>query len=186
LTPISCPRCKANNRQGRRYCAACGATLPQPCPECGFSNEPGERFCGGCGVALEGAKQTGGLASRRDALEERREHRQLTILFAEISGYTALAAHRDPEETHAILGRFFEAVDSTATKFGGAIERHIGDNVMGVFGAPVAHDDDPLRAVRAAGEIHRAMAAIGTQAGLELSVHVGIAAGTVMATPGAR
>ncbi len=182
VTPISCPRCKANNRQGRRYCAECGATLPQPCLECGFSNEPGERFCGGCGVALEDAKQTGGLASRRDAPEDQGERRQVTILFADISGYTALAALRDPEETHTILGRFFEAVDSTVTKFGGAIERHIGDNVMGVFGAPMAHDDDPLRAVRAAGEIHRAMAAIGTQVGLELSVHVGIAGGTVMAS----
>ncbi len=83
---------------------------------------------------------------------------------------------------HGILQHFFEAVDSAVTKFGGAVERHIGDNVMGVFGAPLAHGDDPYRAVRAAGEIHRVVAAIGDKNGVALSVHVGIACGTVMAS----
>jgi class 3 adenylate cyclase/tetratricopeptide (TPR) repeat protein len=177
----SCARCKSNNRPGRRYCAVCGGALPQACPQCGFSNEPGEGFCGGCGAELEAAKPTGGPANRRDEQGVQGERRQVTILFADLSGYTALAAERDPEETHCLLRQFFEAVDSTVMKLGGAVERHIGDNVMGVFGAPVAHGDDPYRAVRAAGEIHRAVAAIGKEAQIELSVHIGIADGTVMA-----
>src|SRR3954447_2885402 len=110
------------------------------------------------------------------------ERRQVTILFADLAGYTAIAAQRDPEETHRLLGRFFQAIDSIVSRYGGAIERHIGDNVMGVFGAPVAHGDDPLRAVLAAIDIHRAVTDVGAEVGIPLAVHIGIAAGEVMAS----
>ena len=120
--------------------------------------------------------------ARRNLSQDFGERRQVTILFADLSSYTSLAAQRDPEETHRILGRFFEAVDSAVTQFGGAIERHIGDNVMGVFGAPVAHGDDPYRAAMAAGAIHRAVSAVSAEIDVALSVHIGIAAGTVMAS----
>jgi len=147
-------------------------------------NQMDEHFCGGCGAALEPLAATTGVpASGPEALSDNLgERRQVTILFADLSGYTSLAARRDPEETHRILGRFFEAVDSAVTRFGGAIERHIGDNVMGVFGAPLAHGDDPYRAVKAAGEIHHAISAVSADIGIPLSVHIGIAAGTVMAS----
>jgi class 3 adenylate cyclase/tetratricopeptide (TPR) repeat protein len=183
-----CPRCNAENRAGRRFCAACGAALARPCERCGFVNQPHERFCGGCGSALEPQPATTTQAAEK-AAENRAglppdvgERRQVTILFADLSGYTSLAAQRDPEETHAILGRFFEAVDRAVTQFGGAIERHIGDNVMGVFGAPLAHGDDPCRAVLAAGAIHRAVDAVSAEIDTALAVHIGIAAGTVMAS----
>ena len=106
------------------------------------------------------------------------ERRQVTILFADISGFTKLSSERDPEETHALLTGFFKAVDGTVAAYGGAIDKHIGDSVMAVFGAPVAHSDDPERAVRAAFEIHRAVA------GLEppIRAHVGIASGQVVAS----
>jgi class 3 adenylate cyclase len=132
---MRCVRCHAENRAGRRFCAACGAALPRSCPHCGFVNQADERFCGGCGAPIEPpAVTTGAAAGRPEVLsEDAGERRQVTILFAD--GYTSLAARRDPEETHRILGRFFEAVDGAVTRFGGAIERHIGDNVMGVFGA---------------------------------------------------
>jgi hypothetical protein len=143
-----CPHCSAENREGRRFCGACGAALPPPCQHCGFVNHANERFCGGCGSVLEAEPAAPGPAAEKLAglSQDFGERRQVTILFADLSGYTSLAAQRDPEETHRILGRFFEAVDSAVTQFGGAIERHIGDNVMGVFGAPVAHGDDPCRA----------------------------------------
>src|SRR5580704_15028931 len=192
---IRCVRCDAENRAGRRFCSACGEALPQPCPDCGFVNEPMERFCGGCGAAREAALATTSAAAPLEKpsphlspgdlseglSEDFGERRQVTILFADLSGYTSLAARRDPEETHRILGRFFEAVDSAVTRFGGAIERHIGDNVMGMFGAPVAHGDDPYRAVKAAEEIHRVVTALSAEIGIALSVHIGIACGTVMA-----
>jgi class 3 adenylate cyclase len=182
-----CPRCNAENREGRRFCSACGAALPRPCKHCGFVNLESERFCGGCGSPLE-APAKSGLAVDAPAGSplnldlDLGERRQVAILFADLSGYTTLAAQRDPEETHRILGRFFEAVDSAVTRFGGAIERHIGDNVMGVFGAPLAHDDDPRRAAMAAGAIHRAVSGVSADVGIALSVHIGIAAGTVMAS----
>lgn len=177
-----CPHCDTDNREGRRYCASCGAALPRACDRCGFFNEAGERYCGGCGAELEQLQEAGGLGINRGPLANQSERRQVTILFSDLSDYTKLTAQHDPEETHAILQRFFEAVDATVTKFGGAIERHIGDSVMGVFGAPLAHGDDPYRAVLAAGEIHRSVASISKKAGVALSVHVGIASGTVMAS----
>jgi class 3 adenylate cyclase/tetratricopeptide (TPR) repeat protein len=177
-----CPRCDTDNRDGRRFCASCGGALPLGCPHCGSLNEPDDRFCGGCGRELEQPKSAGGLATNAGPIVLQSERRQVTILFADLSGYTALTAQRDPEETHGILQRFFEVVDTVVTKFGGVIERHIGDNVMGVFGAPMAHGDDPYRAVRAACDIHRAIASMSEEAGGGFFVHVGIASGTVMAS----
>ncbi|MET0531702.1 MAG: zinc ribbon domain-containing protein [Microvirga sp.] len=142
---MNCERCGVENRAGRRFCAACGAALPHPCASCGFVNQLDDKFCGGCGIALR-AEHAAAPIRNDGSGEEFGERHQVTILFADLYGYTSLASRRDPEETHRILGRFFEAVDSAVTKYGGTIERHIGDNVMGVFGAPVAHGDDPLRA----------------------------------------
>src|SRR3984893_7505099 len=181
---IRCLRCDAENRPGRRFCAACGAVLPRACSACGFLNDADERFCGGCGAAIEAQPAAASAPGAGWAMEPQDvgERRQVSILFADLSGYTSLAARRDPEETHRILGRFFEAVDHAVTRYGGSIERHIGDNVMGVFGAPVAHGDDPYRAVEAAREIHRVVGEVSADIGIALAVHIGIAAGTVMAS----
>jgi class 3 adenylate cyclase/tetratricopeptide (TPR) repeat protein len=110
------------------------------------------------------------------------ERRQVTVLFADIAGYTRLANELGAEETHAVLNRYFETVDSIIESYGGTIDKHIGDNVMAVFGAPVAHDDDPLRAVRAALDIHEHMATLTGEARRPLQVHLGIASGQVVAS----
>ena len=106
------------------------------------------------------------------------ERRQVTILFADLTGFTRLTGSLDAEETHALLNRYFDAVDGVITSFGGHIDKHIGDAVMAIFGAPVAHSNDPERAVRAALDVHRAVA------GLEppLQAHIGIASGQVVAS----
>ena len=106
------------------------------------------------------------------------ERRQVTVLFADLSGFTKLSSERDAEETHALLNTYFTAVDCVVDGFGGAVDKHIGDAVMAVFGAPVAHGNDPERALRAALEIHHAVA------GLEppMQVHVGVASGQVVAS----
>jgi len=104
--------------------------------------------------------------------------RQVTVLFADIAGYTRLSSGLDAEETHALLNRFFAAVDAVVRGYGGAIDKHIGDAVMAVFGAPVAHTDDPLRAARAALDIHAAVARLEPP----LQVHVGLASGQVVAS----
>ncbi len=110
------------------------------------------------------------------------ERRQVTVLFADIAGYTKLSSKLDAEETHALLNRYFEAVDSIVERYGGSVDKHIGDNVMAVFGAPIAHDDDPLRAVRAALDIHERMVTLSEDVGYRLQAHVGIASGQVVAS----
>ena len=106
------------------------------------------------------------------------ERRPVTVLFADISGYTRRSAGMDPEDTHALLNRYFGQVDAVVHRYGGTVDKHIGDAVMAVFGAPVAHSDDPERAVRAALGIHQAVATLEPP----LAVHVGIASGRVVAS----
>jgi class 3 adenylate cyclase/tetratricopeptide (TPR) repeat protein len=110
------------------------------------------------------------------------ERRQVTVLFADIAGYTKLSSELDAEKTHALLNRYFEAVDGIVERYGGSVDKHMGDNVMAVFGAPIAHDDDPLRAVRAVLDIHERMAALSDEAGHRLRAHIGIASGQVVAS----
>ena len=110
------------------------------------------------------------------------ERRQVTILFADLSGYTALSTKIDAEEAHAILGRFFDRADAIIADHGGTVDKHIGDSVMAVFGAPLAHGNDPERAVRVALAIHEAMPMVSKEVGHRLAVHVGIASGQVVAS----
>ncbi len=110
------------------------------------------------------------------------ERRQVTVLFADLSGFTRLSSELDAEETHALLNRYFETVDGIVESYGGTVDKHIGDNVMAVFGAPVAHTDDPQRAVRAAAEIHHAMIGLSDEMGRDLAAHIGIASGQVVAS----
>ena len=130
------------------------------------------------------------LASESPAREERPsqpattagEHRQVTVLFADIAGFTRLTTELGAENIHSLLNRYFETVDAIVADYGGTVDKHIGDNVMAVFGAPIAHDDDPLRAVRAAFEIHRQVGQLHDSRGRKLEVHVGIASGQVVAS----
>ncbi len=110
------------------------------------------------------------------------ERRQVTVLFADLSDFTALSNELGAEETHALLNRYFETVDGIVESYGGTIDKHIGDNVMAVFGAPVAHTDDPERAVRAALEIHAAMTELSAELERTLATHIGIASGQVVAS----
>ncbi|HVO02618.1 MAG TPA: adenylate/guanylate cyclase domain-containing protein [Candidatus Cybelea sp.] len=186
-----CPGCKAENRPGRRFCAACGQALPLACPACGFENATDDRFCGGCGRALDQSSPE--PSARQAALPQKAEAippgdippgeiRPVTVMFADISGYTELSARLDPEDTHRLLAQFFETVDEIVIRFGGRIDKHIGDSVMAVFGAPVAHGNDPERAVVAAVAVHEAMPALATRLGQVLHVHIGIATGEVVAS----
>ena len=110
------------------------------------------------------------------------ERRQVTVLFADLAGYTRLTSALGAEDIHALLNRYFEAVDRVVESYGGVVDKHIGDNVMAVFGAPVAHDDDPMRALRAALTIHERMAALSKEGGRLLQAHIGIASGQVVAS----
>ena len=110
------------------------------------------------------------------------ERRQVTVLFAELSGFTRLSNTLEAEELHALLNRYFSLVDAAIARFGGSVDKHIGDAVMAVFGAPLAHDNDPERAARAACDIHRDLMTLSQEMGRDLKVHIGIASGQVIAS----
>ncbi|MDP6388522.1 MAG: tetratricopeptide repeat protein [Alphaproteobacteria bacterium] len=108
------------------------------------------------------------------------ERRQVTIFFADLSGYTELSTALDAEDLHTLAGRVLNAIDRIIQDHGGTVHRHVGDEVMALFGAPVAHSDDPLRAVRAAFETHNAMVELSAELDRDLAVHIGIASGEVV------
>ncbi len=176
-----CSGCQIENRSGRRFCSKCGAALSAACPGCGYENEPGDAFCGGCGAALATSAPS---AKRPPATPERAgpERRQVTILFADLSGFTKLSATLPAEDVHRLIGRFFEVVDDIVLEYGGRIDKHIGDAVMALFGAPVAHGNDPERAVRTALDIHTKLRALSAELEMPLQAHIGIASGQVVAS----
>ena len=140
------------------------------CPECNAALPLQARFCAQCGARVTVAP--GPIAGER---------RPVAILFADLAGFTKLTSELDAEEVHRLLGRFFEVVDGIVARLGGTIDKHIGDATMAVFGAPVAHGNDVERAVRAACDIHDAMAALSTEFGRPLATHIGVANGEVVA-----
>ncbi len=109
------------------------------------------------------------------------ERRQVTVLFADLADFTGLSTDLDPEELRHLVTRFYEVSDRIIERYGGTVDKHLGDGVMALFGAPCAHDDDPVRAARAALDIHQAMSALSTELGGNLSLHAGIASGEVVA-----
>ncbi|MCA1786741.1 MAG: hypothetical protein LC657_12265 [Desulfobacteraceae bacterium] len=116
------------------------------CPECHFQNPEGINFCGACGARLEKQEKT-----------TPSERKHVTIVFTDLSGYTAMTERLDPEDVRSVLKKVFEKIGHIVDAFGGTIERYIGDSVMAVFGIPGAHEDDPVRAVHAALQIHDAV-----------------------------
>lgn len=173
---MDCPSCGAANAPGHQFCSACGTALSIPCARCSFANPAGAKFCGKCGAPLAGA----GAQTAPDQTEGG-ERRQVAVLFADLCEFTRLSSELDVEEVHQLLGRFFEAADGVVERFGGTIDKHIGDAVMAIFGAPVAHGNDPQRAARAAIDIHAAVSRLNERTTHPVKVHIGIASGEVVA-----
>ncbi|MEZ5834045.1 MAG: adenylate/guanylate cyclase domain-containing protein [Dongiaceae bacterium] len=109
------------------------------------------------------------------------ERRPVAVLIADLANFTRLSTGRDPEDTQRLLARYFEAVDPIVLQHGGTIDKHMGDAMMALFGAPTAHGDDALRAARAAIAIHRRMAELSSETGDSFRAHIGIALGEVLA-----
>src|ERR687888_710294 len=145
------------------------------CPSCGTDTPEGFRFCGACGSPLEA-----GPAPRE-------ERKVVTALFADIVGSTASAEHMDPEDVRARLAPYYARVRSELELFGGTVEKFIGDAVVALFGAPVAHEDDPERAVRAAFAVCQAIDELNAEdEWLDLKVRVGVNTGEALVVVGAR
>ena len=147
-----CSNCGTDNKAGRKFCVACGSPLAAACPNCGSAARPDARFCGECGRRSVGAsargRPLGGSPSRFAAPVA--ERRLVTVLFADLVGFTPFAEERDAEDVRDTLTRYFELASDVITRYGGRVEKFIGDAVMAVWGAPTAREDDAERAVRAA------------------------------------
>jgi class 3 adenylate cyclase/tetratricopeptide (TPR) repeat protein len=183
-----CPNCGTENRPGRKFCGGCAAALALACPSCGAANEPDMRFCGECASPLgagagAAAPATGARPGPRPAqVAPVTERRLVTVLFADLIGFTTLAEGRDAEDTRDLLSRYFDLSRDVIARYGGTVEKFIGDAVMAVWGAPTAHEDDAERAVRASLELVDAVHALGPSVEARAGVLTGEAAVTLGAT----
>ncbi len=179
-----CASCGAENREGRKFCAQCGEGLAALCPACGAVNEPGERFCGECGSPLEAAAAAPAPAPAAVPAAERK---LVSVLFADLVGFTSLSESRDAEDTRELLSRYFDSCRRLIELYGGTVEKFIGDAVMAVWGTPVATEDDAERAVRAALDLVAAVSALGDEVGAPgLRARAGVLTGEAAVTVGAE
>ena len=149
---MKCPKCQLDNKEEAKFCKKCGTKLELACPSCGHPYEEDSLFCEQCGQKLVEAKE-----EEKALPEAEGERKHVTVLFSDLSGYTAMSEKLDPEELKEIMSRIFGEIAQVVTKYEGFIEKFVGDAVMALFGVPKAHEDDPVRAIKVAREIHELM-----------------------------
>jgi class 3 adenylate cyclase/tetratricopeptide (TPR) repeat protein len=177
-----CSSCGFENEHGRKFCGNCGTALSVVCGVCATPNSPGTKFCGECGSSL--TSEPAAEVARDTPSAERR---LVSVLFADLVGFTPISESRDPEEVRELLTSYFDTCRRLIDRYGGTVEKFIGDAVMAVWGAPVAKEDDAERAVRAALELTAAVAALGEDAGAaDLRARAGVLTGEAAVTLGAE
>jgi class 3 adenylate cyclase len=193
---MKCPRCEAENDAGARYCEDCGARLEAACPNCGTPVTSGKKFCRSCGAALT-TEPAGRFASAgsytpkhlaekiltsRAALEG--ERKQVTVLFADLKGSTELLAGRDPEEARKLLDPVLERMMEAVHRYEGTVNQVMGDGIMALFGAPLAHEDHAVRACYAALRMQESVAqyaeSVFRSHGVPVQIRVGLNSGEVV------
>ena len=180
---MTCSTCGSQQPEGRRFCTSCGASLAAACPDCGAATEPGARFCGDCGASLTPTTETEPARTRPGA--EFGERRFVTVLFADLVGFTPFSEGRDAEEVRELLTTYFDRARDIIERFGGVVDKFIGDAVMAVWGADTAHEDDAERGVRAALELVDRVISLGETLGITgLNARVGLMSGETSVGPG--
>src|SRR4051794_16739688 len=184
---MECAACGTANDADSRFCTECGAPLAQVCPNCSTPYKPGSKFCGGCGAALAGAPAAAAetTPSAGPASAPGAQRRVVSVLFADLVGFTTVSQHRDAEDVRELLTRYFDASRAAIERHGGVVEKFIGDAVMAVWGTEVAHEDDPERAVRAALEVLDAVRKLGADVAVDLDARAGVLTGEAAVTVGA-
>ena len=176
---MNCPQCGFKNIEGIHFCGKCGKKLGIICPDCRFNNSFEFKFCGNCGLKITNSDEL-----KKDPKHSKSQRKHVTVFFTDLAGYTAMTERLDPEEVRTILNQVFKKISAIIEKFDGFIERYIGDSVMAVFGIPKAHEDDPVRAISAAMEIHHAVKSmnpwIHEKTGHRILMHTGINTGLVV------
>ena len=188
---MTCVGCGLDLAAEFAFCPRCGRRQPVACASCGHACEPDFAFCPKCGAPVKVAA----LAATPNAPLESRplsgrapsdaDRRQVTVLFADLCGFTSLSERLDPEEVRAFQGELFDALGQSIGHFGGFVAKYLGDAVMALFGAPVAHEDDPLRALHAARDMLVRAKALGAKwearLGQPVALHVAVDTGPVVA-----
>jgi class 3 adenylate cyclase/tetratricopeptide (TPR) repeat protein len=194
---MQCPQCRHENAAGQKFCGDCGARLASVCLSCGASNLPAQKFCGECGTGLgqaDGPTRYGTpqsytpkhlaekILTSKAALEG--ERKQVTVLFADMKGSTELLADRDPEEARKILDPVLERMMEAVHRYEGTVNQVMGDGIMALFGAPLAHEDHAVRACYAALRMQEAIRRytedVRRTHGAEVQIRVGINSGDVV------
>ncbi len=195
---MRCPQCQHENPAGARFCGECGAPLEARCPGCGAANPPGNKFCHGCGQRLGGPASTTlpppspesytprylaeKILTSRGVLEG--ERKQVTVLFADLKGSMELLADRDPEEARAILDPVLERMMEAVHRYEGTVNQVMGDGIMALFGAPLAHEDHAVRACYAALQMQEAIRRYGDEVwrsqNVRIQIRVGLNSGEVV------
>jgi class 3 adenylate cyclase/tetratricopeptide (TPR) repeat protein len=198
---MKCPRCQAENRDGARFCRECGATFGAVCAGCGAKVEAGSKFCDSCGAPLATTPAQPAATDRfaspesytpkhlaekiltsKAALEG--ERKQVTVLFADLKGSMELLADRDPEEARKLLDPVLERMMEGVHRYEGTVNQVMGDGIMALFGAPVAHEDHAVRACYAAlrmqESVKRYAEEVHRTAGVPLHIRVGVNSGEVV------
>lgn len=173
---MKCPECQFDNLEGAKFCNECGCKLEDLCPECGKSNPQGSKFCNECGHHLRASKEISPIdyatpksytpkfladkiLTSRSSIEG--EKKLVTVLFADVANYTAIAESLNAEEIHQIMDRFFKLLMDEIHKYEGTVNQFTGDGIMSLFGAPLAQENHAQRACYAALAIQRSMAGFG-------------------------
>src|SRR3954471_11891953 len=175
-----CPTCGTENSAASRFCGGCGGALTGVCGACGAPVERAMRFCTQCGAPL--ASRDGRSTAIAPSADPVAERRLVSVLFADMVGFTTVSEARDPEDVRELLTRYFDACRSIIERYGGALEKFIGDAVMAVWGSPTAREDDAERAVRAALELVAAVPELDAS----LNVRAGVLTGEAAVTLGAE
>jgi class 3 adenylate cyclase/tetratricopeptide (TPR) repeat protein len=194
---MKCPRCQAENDENLNFCEDCGAALSRACPNCGAQIRPGKKFCGKCGSSLDILLPTSPFASpqqytprrlverillSKQALEG--ERKQITVLFADMKGSMELLFSRDPEDARKLLDPVLERMMEAVHHYEGTVNQVMGDGIMALFGAPIAHEDHAVRACYAALRMQESLKRYTDDTrrshGVEVQIRVGLNSGEVV------
>src|SRR5712692_1476416 len=196
---MRCAKCGSDNPEGVKFCIECAAPFTRRCPGCGTENPPQAKFCAECATPLTGGQAAASPPGPRDiqpaqALSptarsvERAvpagERRQLTVMFCDLVGSTALSTQLDPEELREVVRAYQQLCAQVISRFDGHLAKYLGDGLLVYFGYPVAHEDDAQRAVHAGlgiGEAMRASPLLNPRLQQPLQVRIGIHTGLVVA-----
>ena len=176
---MECPECQFENPDGMKFCGDCGAKFESICPQCHFKSPPNFNFCGKCGHKFSSSPPL-----EKKGLETDGERKHVTVLFSDLTGYTSISERLDPEKLKEIMERIFTEAGKIVTKYEATVEKFIGDEIMILVGVPKTHEDDPVRAINIALEIHDRVSEISDQfvaeTGVNLKMHSGASTGLVV------